>query len=62
MGCIWVLFPIICIPINTFFSMWTGKIWGKTPLNRNLGEKTLEGYIGGLICTTICAFIVNSIC
>jgi CDP-diglyceride synthetase len=60
-GCYWVIFPILCIPINSFFCMWTGTIWGKTPLNKYLPSKTLEGYVGGLLCTAICAYFVISL-
>ncbi len=60
-GVYWVLIPLLCIPINTFFASVTGKILGKTPLNQHLPNKTVEGYIGGIFFTMISCLIVRNI-
>eukprot|EP00347_Sterkiella_histriomuscorum_P010057 403338851 len=58
-GIFWVIFPLICVPINSLCSSFIGIPLGITPLNKNLPSKTLEGYIGGLILTCIFAFYVS---
>ncbi|CDW79160.1 phosphatidate cytidylyltransferase [Stylonychia lemnae] len=51
-----ILFPLLCVPINTLCASIIGITIGYTPLNRNLPSKTIEGYIGGLVLTCIFAF------
>lgn len=60
-GVYWVIFPIICIPINTLFASLIGRAIGKTPLNQHLPNKTVEGYLGGMIGTIIFGFYVSFI-
>lgn len=55
----WVVFPLLCVPINGIFASLIGVSFGRTPLNKNLPEKTLEGYIGGIVLTGIWAFFVS---
>jgi phosphatidate cytidylyltransferase len=59
-GIYWVIFPLLCVPVNTTFAMMVGFFIGKTPLNnKNMPTKTLEGYIGGIILTAIWAFYAS---
>ena len=58
-GVYWVVFPLLCIPINTFFASVTGRILGKNALNQHLPNKTVEGYIGGIFFTMISCLIVR---
>ena len=55
----WVVFPLLSVPLNGIFAGLIGISLGKTPLNKNLPDKTLEGYLGGLVLTGIWAFFVN---
>jgi phosphatidate cytidylyltransferase len=54
----WVVFPLLCVPVNGLFASIIGVTFGKTPLNKNLPDKTLEGYLGGLLLTGLWAFFV----
>jgi phosphatidate cytidylyltransferase len=58
-GLYWLLFPHICVVTNDVFSYSFGQLFGRTPLITISPNKTWEGFIGGLICTFIMAFIVN---
>ncbi len=54
-----MVFPLLCVPINTLASNLIGIPLGRTELNRNLPSKTVEGYIGGLLLTCIWAYFVK---
>ncbi len=59
-GFYWVIFPLLCVPVNTAFASLVGVFIGKTPLNKkNMPSKTLEGYIGGIILTAIWAYFAS---
>lgn len=60
-GYYWMVFPLLCVPVNTALASLVGVVIGKTPLNRKLPTKTLEGYIGGIILTAIWAYFVSKI-
>jgi len=58
-GVYWMIFPLLCVPINTLASSIVGVPLGRTELNRNLPTKTVEGYIGGVLLTCIWAYFVS---
>jgi len=59
-GFYWVIFPLLCVPINTAFASLVGVLIGRTPLNKkSMPSKTLEGYIGGIILTAIWAYFAS---
>lgn len=58
-GVYWVIFPLICVPFNTLASSIVGVPLGRTPLNKNLPTKTIEGYVGGLLLTALWAYFVS---
>lgn len=55
-GMIWFLLPISCVVHNDIWAYACGKSFGRTPLLRLSPKKTLEGFIGAWIMTTIWAF------
>jgi len=52
-GLIWFFLPVCLVITNDIFAYICGMIWGKTPLIRLSPKKTVEGFIGGWICTII---------
>lgn len=55
-GLFWFLLPISCVVHNDVWAYACGKNFGRTPLLRLSPKKTLEGFIGAWIMTTIWAF------
>ena len=51
------MFPALCVVANDIFAYIFGFFYGKTPLIKLSPKKTWEGFIGGLVCTFIWAFI-----
>ncbi len=59
-GFYWVVFPLLCVPVNSALASLVGIPFGRTPLNRkNMPTKTLEGYIGGILLTCIWAYYAS---
>lgn len=58
-GYYWVVFPILCIPINTFYASIIGQAVGKNVLHKLIPNKTIEGYLGGMFCTAVTAYYVR---
>ena len=52
-GLIWFFLPVCLVITNDIFAYICGMIWGKTPLIQLSPKKTVEGFIGGWICTVI---------
>jgi len=52
-GLIWFFLPVCLVITNDIFAYICGMIWGRTPLIRLSPKKTVEGFIGGWICTII---------
>lgn len=52
-GLIWFFLPVCLVITNDIFAYICGMIWGRTPLIRLSPKKTVEGFIGGWICTVI---------
>ena len=60
-GFYWVVFPLLCVPVNSALASLVGIPFGKTPLNRkSMPTKTLEGYIGGIILTAVWAYFASN--
>ncbi len=56
-GIYWVIFPLLCVPVNTALASLVGMGIGRTPLNRkSMPTKSVEGYIGGIVLTGIWAY------
>jgi phosphatidate cytidylyltransferase len=59
-GIYWIVFPLLCVPVNSALASLVGIPFGNTPLNKkNMPTKTLEGYIGGIILTGVWAYFVS---
>ena len=54
-GLFWCLMPMGLVIANDTFAYFAGVAFGKTPLIRLSPKKTVEGFIGGAICTIIFA-------
>jgi phosphatidate cytidylyltransferase len=52
-GLIWFFLPVCLVITNDIFAYICGMIWGRTPLIRLSPKKTVEGFIGGWICTVV---------
>lgn len=51
----WFLLPVICCAVNDAGAYFVGKLMGKTKLCRLSPNKTIEGFIGGLVVTMMTA-------
>lgn len=54
-GLFWCLMPMGLVIANDTFAYFAGILFGKTPLIRLSPKKTVEGFIGGAICTIVFA-------
>ncbi len=52
-GLIWFIIPIFLVIINDTFAYLVGRSIGKTPLIKLSPNKTVEGFIGGVVFTII---------
>lgn len=59
-GRIWVVLPTSLVIVNDIAAYFFGKAFGRTPLIKVSPKKTVEGFIGGMICTVIWAFLVRT--
>ena len=57
-GIIWLLLPSSMVIVNDCTAYLFGVFFGRTPLIEISPNKTLEGFIGGLVSTIFWAFIV----
>uniref|UniRef100_A0A7S1W0X6 Phosphatidate cytidylyltransferase n=1 Tax=Neobodo designis TaxID=312471 RepID=A0A7S1W0X6_NEODS len=55
-GLFWFLLPISCVVHNDIWAYACGKNFGRTSLLRLSPKKTVEGFVGAWIMTTIWAF------
>lgn len=58
-GLIWFVLPCSLVICNDIFAYIFGFFLGKTPLIRISPKKTWEGFMGGLLMTTILAFFLS---
>lgn len=61
-GRFWDMFPIACVVINDACAFFAGITFGKTKLIALSPNKTLEGFIGGMIFNVIGTFIWVGTC
>ncbi|KAG4303993.1 hypothetical protein PORY_002646 [Pneumocystis oryctolagi] len=60
-GIFWFLLPTSLVICNDIFSYLCGKLFGKTQLIKLSPKKTVEGFIGGWICTVILGLTMGNI-
>lgn len=59
-GFYWIVFPLLCVPVNSALASFVGLAIGRTPLNQHrMPTKTMEGYIGGIILTAVWAYFAS---
>ncbi|OZJ06971.1 hypothetical protein BZG36_00245 [Bifiguratus adelaidae] len=56
-GLIWFVLPVSLVICNDIFAYVCGFFYGKTPLIKLSPKKTVEGFVGGWICTLIFAVL-----
>jgi len=59
-GLIWFFIPTSLVICNDIFAYICGFFWGRTPLITVSPKKTVEGFVGGWICTMIFGMLVRS--
>ncbi|KAI9027397.1 phosphatidate cytidylyltransferase [Phycomyces nitens] len=60
-GLIWFVMPASLVVINDIFAYVCGFFWGKTPLIQISPKKTVEGFVGALLCTLVLGFFVTTL-
>lgn len=55
-GVIWFMIPTSLVTINDTAAYFSGKLFGRTPLIRVSPKKTVEGFVGGFVCSLLWAF------
>ncbi|KAJ3301143.1 hypothetical protein HDV03_001314 [Kappamyces sp. JEL0829] len=58
-GLIWFVLPASLVICNDIFAYIFGFFFGRTPLISLSPKKTWEGFIGGLVTTTVLAFFLS---
>ncbi|KAI8880833.1 phosphatidate cytidylyltransferase [Backusella circina FSU 941] len=56
-GLIWFVLPVSLVACNDTFAYVCGFFWGKTPLIQLSPKKTVEGFVGGFLCTIVFGFL-----
>lgn len=51
--------PAALVICNDIFAYVCGFFWGRTPLIQLSPKKTVEGFVGGFLCTLVLGFIVS---
>ncbi|CAO3600202.1 unnamed protein product [Absidia cylindrospora] len=54
-GLIWFVLPVALVVCNDVFAYLCGFFFGRTPLIQLSPKKTVEGFVGALLCTLILA-------
>ncbi|KAG5518385.1 hypothetical protein PMAC_003182 [Pneumocystis sp. 'macacae'] len=60
-GIFWFLLPASLVICNDIFSYLCGKLFGRTQLIKLSPKKTVEGFIGGWICTVVLGLTMGNI-
>ena len=58
-GIIWFILPASLVIINDCSAYIFGVLFGRTPLIKISPNKTVEGFVGGLVSTVIWAYFVR---
>lgn len=58
-GIIWLLLPALLVIVNDIFAYLCGITFGRTQLIEISPKKTVEGFIGAWVCTSIAAVVVS---
>ena len=60
-GIIWFFLPASLVICNDIMAFVFGFFFGRTPLIKLSPKKTWEGFIGGSICTILCAIVFSAV-
>ncbi|KAI8342759.1 phosphatidate cytidylyltransferase [Chlamydoabsidia padenii] len=60
-GLIWFVLPVALVICNDVFAYLCGFFFGRTPLIQLSPKKTVEGFVGALLCTLVLAFGASSL-
>ncbi|KAI8049666.1 phosphatidate cytidylyltransferase [Syncephalis plumigaleata] len=60
-GMFWFFIPVALVITNDIFAYICGFFWGRTPLIKLSPKKTVEGFIGGWVCTMIWGIIFTEV-
>ena len=60
-GLFWFFLPCSLVIINDIFAYVCGYIWGRTQLIQLSPKKTVEGFVGGWICTMVLGIVMANI-
>jgi phosphatidate cytidylyltransferase len=60
-GLFWFIVPCALVICNDIFAYLCGITFGRTPLIRISPKKTVEGFIGALVCTIIMGVILSHV-
>lgn len=60
-GLIWFFLPVSLVITNDIFAYICGITFGRTPLIQLSPKKTVEGFVGAWICTTIFGFAMTNL-
>jgi len=60
-GLFWFVLPAILVMSNDSWAYVWGQLFGRTPLLELSPKKTMEGFIGALICTCLTAFFASRV-
>ncbi|KAK9839682.1 hypothetical protein WJX81_005827 [Elliptochloris bilobata] len=60
-GIIWFLLPCSLVIINDIGAYLAGFFFGRTPLIKLSPKKTWEGFLGGLVLTVLCSWLLADV-
>lgn len=58
-GLFWFFVPVCYVVCNDVFAYLCGKMFGKHPLIQVSPKKTVEGFLGGWICTVVIGSLIS---
>lgn len=61
-GLIWFVLPAALVVCNDIFAYVCGFFWGRNQLLLLSPKKTVEGFVGGWICTMVFGLLVSAYC
>lgn len=59
-GNVWSVFPIAMNVVSDVMAYVSGRLFGRTKLTNLSPNKTLEGYIGGVLSSALLSFAVRT--
>ncbi|EEB05413.2 phosphatidate cytidylyltransferase [Schizosaccharomyces japonicus yFS275] len=58
-GLFWFFVPVCYVVCNDVFAYLCGKVFGKHPLIQLSPKKTVEGFVGGWVCTVVVGSLLS---